>query len=110
MVTTCIYRGLAGGRIDRIYLCCLPFGYVGVFLLLHFGTDLSLSTVCWAAFLTGDAPGAMLAAIIAGSLTLLAKPKEHPGSTVQHSEEARSSVTRTLASHQSVHYVEKDDS
>ena len=46
MVTTCIYRGLARGKMDRLYLFCLPFGYVGVFLLLHFGTDLSVGLVC----------------------------------------------------------------
>jgi len=80
MVTTCIYKGLTRGRIDRIYLCCLPFGYVGVFLLLHFGTDLSVSLVCAAALLAGDVPGAMLAAIIAGSLALVAKSEEHAGS------------------------------
>ena len=77
MVTTCIYKGLARGKMDRIYLSCLPFGYVGVFLLLHFGTDLSVSLVCTTALLIGDVPGAMLAGIIAGFLTLLAKPKHH---------------------------------
>lgn len=92
MVTTCIYRGLARGRIDRIYLCCLPFGYVGVFLLLYFKTDLSISTVCCAALLTGDVPGAILAAIIAGSLALVAKPKEHPANAAQNSAGAHSSL------------------
>ena len=92
MVTTCIYKGLARGRIDRIYLSCLPFGYVGVFLLLHFGTDLSVSLVCGITLLIGDAPGAMLAAIIIGSLSLVRKSKEHPGSTVRNSAGAHSVV------------------
>jgi hypothetical protein len=92
MVTTCIYKGLARGRMDRLYLCCLPFGYVGVFLLLHFVTDLSVSSVCWTALLIGDVPGAMLAGIIAGSLTLVAKSEEHPGSTVRNSAGAHSAV------------------
>ena len=92
MVTTCIYKGLARGRMDRIYLSCLPFGYVGVFLLLHFRTDLSVSLVCGIALLIGDAPGAMLAAIIIGSLSLVRKSKEHPGSTVRNSAGAHSVV------------------
>jgi hypothetical protein len=95
MVTTCIYKGLARGRIDRIYLSCLPFGYVGVFLLLHFRTDLSVSLVCGIALLIGDAPGAMLAAIIIGSLSLVRKSKEHPGSTVRNSAGAHSVVAPT---------------
>jgi hypothetical protein len=78
MVTTCIYRGLARGRMDRLYLLCLPFGYVGVFLLLHFGTDLSVGYICGIALLIGDAPGALLAAIIIGSLSLVRKSEEHP--------------------------------
>lgn len=78
MVTTCIYRGLARGRLDRIYLSCLPFGYIGVFLLLHFRTDLSVGSACGIALLVGDAPGAMLAAIIAGSLALMTKSKASP--------------------------------
>ena len=89
MVTTCIYKGLARGRMDRLYLSCLPFGYVGVFLLLHFGTDLSVSLVCGIALLIGDAPGAMLAAIIIGSLSLVRKSEEHPGSTVRNSAEIK---------------------
>ncbi len=92
MVTTCIYKGLARGRMDRIYLCCLPFGYVGVFGLLHFGTDLSVSLVCGIALLIGDAPGAMLAAIIIGSLSLVRKPEEHPGSVVRNSAGTHSAV------------------
>ena len=93
MVTTCIYKGLARGRMDRIYLSCLPFGYVGVFLLLHFRTDLSVSLVCGIALLIGDAPGAMLAAIIIGSLSLVRKSKEQPpGSTVRNSAGAHSVV------------------
>jgi hypothetical protein len=83
MVTTCIYRGLARGKIDRLYLCCLPFGYVGAFCLLHFGTDLSVGLVCVIALLIGDTPGAMLAAIIAGSLALVAKSEAHPGRSVR---------------------------
>ena len=94
MVTTCIYRGLARGRMDRLYLSCLPLGYVGVFLLLHFGTDLSVSLVCGIALLIGDAPGAMLAAIIIGSLSLVTKSEEHPGSTVQSSAGAHSGTER----------------
>jgi hypothetical protein len=90
MVTTCIYRGLARGRIDRVYLLCLPFGYVGVCLLLHFGTDLSVGSICGIALLIGDAPGAMLAAMIIGALSLVRKSKEHPGSTVRNSAGARS--------------------
>jgi hypothetical protein len=78
MVTTCIYRGLAKGNIDRLYLFCLPFGYLGVFLLLHFGTNLSVGYICWIALFIGDAPGALLTAIVAGCLTLLSKPGEHP--------------------------------
>lgn len=92
MVTTCIYRGLAGGRLDRIYLYCLPFGYVGVFLLLHFGTELPFNMVCWTAVLIGDVPGALLTAIIIGSLALVRKPSEHSGSTVRNSAGAH--VTR----------------
>jgi hypothetical protein len=92
MVTTFIYKGLTRGRMDRIYLSCLPFGYVGVFLLLHFGTDLSVSLVCGIALLIGDVPGAILAAIIIGFLSLLAKPEEHPGSTVPNSAGAHSAV------------------
>ena len=94
MVTTCIYRGLARGRIDRLYLSCLPFGYVGVFLLLHFGTDLSVSSSIVIALFIGDAPVAMLAAIIAGSLALAAKSEEHPGGTdtVRKSAVAHSAV------------------
>ena len=76
MVATCIYRALARGRVDRLYLLCLPFGYVGVFGLLYFGTDLSVAMVCAIALLTGDAPAALLAAIIAGFLTLVAKSEE----------------------------------
>jgi hypothetical protein len=75
MVATCIFKGLAKGRIDRLYLYCLPFGYVGVFLLLHFGANLSVSSVCWITLLIGDVPGAMLTAIIVGSLSLVAKPE-----------------------------------
>ncbi len=93
MVTTCIYRGLVRGKIDRIYLFCLPFGYVGVFGLLHFGTDLSLGLVCAIALLIGDAPGAMLTAIIAGLLTLVGKPKTSPVGTAQESEGSYSSPT-----------------
>src|SRR6056300_1632147 len=77
---------------DRIFWSCLPFGYVGVFLLLHFGTDLSISLVCAIALLIGDAPGAMLAAIIIGSLSLLRKCEEHPGTTVRNSARAHSVV------------------
>jgi len=83
MVTTCIYRGLAKRKIDRLYLFCLPFSYLGVFLLLHFGTDLSVGYVCWIALLIGDAPGALLTAIIAGFFALVSKPGEHPESTIQ---------------------------
>jgi hypothetical protein len=92
MVTTCIYRGLAKGRVDHLYLFCLPFGYVGVFLLLHFGTDMSVSMVCATALLIGDAPGAMLAGIIAGCLTWVAKSEGHPGSTVRNFAGAHSAV------------------
>ena len=92
MVTTCIYRGLARGKMDRLYLFCLPFGYVGVFLLLHFGTDLTVGSVCAIALLIGDAPGAMLAAIIIGSLSLAAKPEKHPGSTARDSVGPHSAV------------------
>jgi hypothetical protein len=92
MVTTCIYSGLSRGRMDRIYWSCLPFGYVGVFGLLHFGTDLSVSLVCATALLIGDAPGAMLAAIIIGSLSLVRKSKEHSGSTVWNSAGAHSAA------------------
>jgi len=81
MVTTFIYKGLARGRMDRIYLSCLPFGYIGVFLLLYFGTGLSVGLVCAITLLTGDAPGAMLAAIIIGFLSLARKSEEHPGSS-----------------------------
>jgi len=73
MVATCIFRGLAKGRIDRLYLYCLPFGYVGVFLLLYYGANLSVSSVCWIALLIGDVPGALLTAIVAGSLSLVTK-------------------------------------
>ena len=76
MVSTCIYRGLARGRIDRLYLLCLPFGYVGVFCLLYFGTDLSVGMVCAIALLIGDAPAALLTATIAGFLALVAKSEE----------------------------------
>ena len=92
MVATCIYKGLARGRMDRIYLSCLPFGYVGVFLLLLFGTDLSVSLVCGIVLLIGDAPGAMLAAIIIGSLSLVRKSEEYPGSTVRNSAGVHSAV------------------
>ncbi len=83
MVTTCIYKGLAKGKIDRLYLFCLPLGYLGVFLLLHFGTDLSVGYICGIALLIGDAPGALLTAIIAGLFALVSKPREHPESTIQ---------------------------
>lgn len=83
MVTTCIYKGLLKGKIDRLYLSCLPFGYLGVFLLLHFGTNLSAGYICGIALLIGDAPGALLTAIVAGFLALLSKPGEHPESTIQ---------------------------
>jgi hypothetical protein len=82
MVTTCIFRGLARKKIDRFYLFCLPFGYIGMFLLLHWGTDLSLGMVCAITLLIGDAPGALLTAIIAGFLALVAKPAKHPGSAL----------------------------
>jgi len=83
MVTTCIYKGLAKGKIDRLYLFCLPFGCLGVFLLLHFGTNLSIGYICAITLSIGDAPAALLTAIIAGFLTLLSKPGEHPESTIQ---------------------------
>ena len=76
VVTTCIYKGLARGRIDSLYLLCLPFGYVGVFGLLYFGTDLSVGMVCGIALLIGDAPAALFAAIITGFLSLVAKSEE----------------------------------
>ena len=76
MLTTCIFRGLAQGKIDRLYLFCLPFGYLGVFLLLHFGAKLSLGYTCGIVLLIGDAPGALLCAILAGLLALLSKPGE----------------------------------
>ncbi len=85
MVATCIYRGLAKRRVDRVYLLCLPFGYVGVFLLLFFGTGLSVSSACWITVFTGDAPGAMLAGIIAGSLALAAKSEDPSECTVTKS-------------------------
>jgi hypothetical protein len=66
---------------DCIYLSCLPFGYIGVFLLLYFGTNLSLGMVCCATLLAGDVPGALLAAIIIGSLSLVRKLKAHPENT-----------------------------
>ena len=90
MVGTCIYKGLARGRIDRLYLCCLPFGYVGVCLLLHFGTDLPLGWVLAIALLVGDAPAAILTAIVAGFLALVAKPEEDPASSAENSAGARS--------------------
>ncbi len=80
MFTTCIYRGLTKGKIDRLYLFCLPFGYLGVFLLLHFGTNLSVGYICGIALLIGDAPGALLTAIVAGFLLLIPKSEERPGS------------------------------
>jgi len=80
MVTTCIYRGLTKGKIDRLYLFCLPFGYLGVFLLLHSGTNLSAGYICGIALLIGDAPGALLTAIVAGFLLLIPKSEEPPGS------------------------------
>jgi hypothetical protein len=92
MVTTCIYKGLARGRIDHLYLFCLPFGYLGMCFLLHFVTDLSIGWVCVVALLIGDVPGLMLAGIIAGLLTLVAKPEEKPGSTVRNSPETNSAV------------------
>ena len=92
MVATCIYRGLARGRIDRIYLACLPFGYICVFCLLHFATDLSVGMVCGITLLIGDAPGAMLAAIVIGSLSLVRKPEEHPGPAARNSADAHSAV------------------
>ncbi|UCC45212.1 MAG: hypothetical protein JSU65_04655, partial [Candidatus Zixiibacteriota bacterium] len=64
MVTTCIYRGLAKGRLDRLYLFCLPFGYLSVSLLLHFGTGLSVTSACGIALLTGDVLGAILTGFI----------------------------------------------
>ena len=67
MVATCIYQGLTRRRLDCVYLSCLPFSYACVFLLLHFGTDLSLGMMCWIALLIGDGPAAMLAAIIIGA-------------------------------------------
>ena len=82
MVTTSIYRGLAGKRLNRLYLCCLPFGYAGVFCLLHFGTDLPFGMVCAISLLIGDAPGAVLAAVLIGLLSL-ARPEEHPRSTAR---------------------------
>ena len=92
MVATCIYRGLTRRRMDRLYLSCLPFGYVGVFLLLHSKTDLSVSLVCGIALLIGDAPGAMLAALIIGSLSLVRKSEEYRGSTVRNSAGAHSVI------------------
>ena len=83
MVTTCIYRGLAKGKIDRLYLFCLPFGYLGVFLLLHFGTKLSIGYVSALTLIMGDAPGALLTAIIAGFLMLVSRTGEHPESAIQ---------------------------
>ena len=83
MFTTCIYRGLAKGKIDHLYLFCLPFGYLGVFLLLHLGTNLSVGYKCGIALLIGDAPGALLTAIIAGFLMLVPKPVKHPESNFQ---------------------------
>ena len=77
---------------DHLYLSCLPIGYVGVFGLLYFGTDLSVGLVCGIALLIGDAPVAMLAAIIIGSLSLVRKSEEHPGSTVRNSAGAHSAV------------------
>lgn len=82
MVTTCFYMGLAKGKIDRLYLLCLPFGYLGVFLLLYFGTNLSLGYLCGIAVLIGDAPAALLTAVIAGVLSLMAKAEEHPKSII----------------------------
>ena len=83
MVTTCIYSGLAKGKIDRLYLLCLPFGYLGVFLLLHFGTNLSIGYICGIVLLIGDAPGALLTAVIAGFLAIVSKPEQRPEHTIQ---------------------------
>ncbi len=78
MVTTCFYKGLAKGKLDHLYLFCLPFGYLGVFLLLHFGTNLSFGYKCGIAVLIGDAPAALFTALFAGLLSLKAKPESHP--------------------------------
>ncbi len=93
MVTTCIYRGLARGKIDRLYAFCLPLGYIVAFLLLHYGTDLSLGLVCAIALLIGDAPAALLTAVIAGSFTLVGKPEAHRSSTAQDSAGAHATVS-----------------
>jgi hypothetical protein len=48
--------------------------------------------VCATALLIGDVPVAMLAGIIVGILTLVAKPEAHPGSSVRNSAEVHSAV------------------
>ena len=85
MVVTCLYKGLAKGSIDRLYLFCLPLSYIGVFLFLYFGTDLAVGLVCAITLLVGDAPGAILIGIAAGVISLTIKPDKYPGSTVQNS-------------------------
>ena len=80
MIATCIYTELAKGKIDRLYLLCLPFGYLGIYLLLHFGTNLSVGYKCVIAFLVGDAPGALLTAVLTGLFAVAPKPKEYPNS------------------------------
>ena len=84
-------------EIGKISGSGFAFGYLGVFLLLHFGTDLSASLVCGIALLIGDAPGAMLAAIIIGSLLLVRKPEEHPESTVQNPPERKPETSHRRA-------------
>lgn len=66
MIATWFYRRLKRGGLECLYLSCLPFGYVALFLLLRQRTDLPIGMVCAIVVLTGDVLGAVFAGIIVG--------------------------------------------